>query len=108
MEHKKEKGHLIEKVLPESIAAELGIEPGDRLLSIGGNQIGDIFDYQYYMEDTYVEILIEKPDGGQWLLEVDKDEDEDLGVVFDNGLMDEYRSCHNMCISALLTRCRRD
>ncbi|MDE6816439.1 MAG: DUF512 domain-containing protein [Lachnospiraceae bacterium] len=98
MEHKKEKGHLIEKVLPESIAAELGIEPGDRLLSIGGNQIGDIFDYQYYMEDTYVEILIEKPDGGQWLLEVDKDEDEDLGVVFDNGLMDEYRSCHNRCI----------
>ena len=80
MEHKKEKGHLIEKVLPESIAAELGIEPGDRLLSIGGNQIGDIFDYQYYMEDTYVEILIEKPDGEQWLLQVDKEEDEGRGM----------------------------
>ena len=98
MEYKREKGHQIEKVLPNSIAAELGIEPGDRLLSIGGRKIEDIFDYQYYMEDTYVEILIEKPDGEQWLFEVDKDEDEDPGIVFENGLMDEYRSCHNKCI----------
>lgn len=98
MEYKREKGHQIEKVLPNSIAAELGIEPGDRLLSIGGRKIEDIFDYQYYMEDTYVEILIEKPDGEQWLFEVDKDEDEDPGIVFANGLMDEYRSCHNKCI----------
>ena len=65
MAHKREKGHQIEKVLPSSIAAELGIEPGDRLISIGGRKIEDIFDYQYYMEDTYVEILIEKPDGEQ-------------------------------------------
>ncbi len=98
MAHKREKGHQIEKVLPSSIAAELGIEPGDRLISIGGRKIEDIFDYQYYMEDTYVEILIEKPDGEQWLLQVDKEEDEDPGIVFENGLMDEYRSCHNKCI----------
>ena len=98
MKNSKQKGHIISKVLPGSIAMELEIRPGDRLLSINDEEIRDIFDYQYYMEDTYVEILIEKPDGGQWLLEVDKDEDEDLGVVFDNGLMDEYRSCHNRCI----------
>lgn len=96
--NKKQKGHLINQVLPESIAMELEIEAGDRVISINDNEIEDIFDYQFYVEDTYIEILIEKADGEQWVLEVEKEEDEDLGIVFDNGLMDEYRSCHNKCI----------
>lgn len=91
-------GHLIKEVLPGSIAAELEIEPGDRLLAINDETIEDIFDYQFYVEDSYIEILIEKQDGERWLLEVDKEEDEDLGIVFDNGLMDDYRSCRNKCI----------
>lgn len=95
---KKEKGHLIEKVEPGSIAEELEITKGDRLLAINDEEITDIFDYQYYVENEYLEVLVEKPDGEQWLLQVDKDEDEDLGIVFKNGLMDDYRSCHNKCI----------
>lgn len=95
---KKEKGHLIEKVEPGSIAEELEITKGDRLLAINDEEITDIFDYQYYVENEYFEVLVEKPDGEQWLLQVDKDEDEDLGIVFENGLMDDYRSCHNKCI----------
>ena len=98
MSNKKQKGHVIKKVHKGSIAMELEIEPGDRLLAINNEEIGDIFDYQYYVENEYIEILIEKPDGEQWLLEVDKEEDEDLGIEFENGLMDEYRSCHNKCI----------
>ncbi|MDE7334401.1 MAG: DUF512 domain-containing protein [Lachnospiraceae bacterium] len=94
----KQAGHLIQAVLPGSIGAELEIGPGDRLLAINDENIYDIFDYQYYVENEYIEILIEKPDGEQWLLEVDKEEDEDLGLVFKNGLMDEYRSCCNKCI----------
>ena len=94
----RQKGHLIKEVLPGSIAAELDIAAGDRLLAINNEIIEDIFDYQFYVEDTYIEILIEKSDGEQWVLEVDKDEDEDLGIIFDNGLMDDYRSCHNKCI----------
>ena len=90
--------HLIKDVLPGSIAEELEIESGDYLLAINNNEIEDIFDYQYYVEDTYIEILIEKQDKEQWILEVDKEEDEDLGIIFDNGLMDEYKSCHNKCI----------
>lgn len=95
---KKEKGHLIEKVEPGSIAEELEITKGDRLLAINDEEITDIFDYQYYVENEYLEVLVEKLDGEQWLLQVDKDEDEDLGIVFENGLMDDYRSCHNKCI----------
>lgn len=90
--------HLIKEVLPGSIAEELEIESGDYLLAINNQEIEDIFDYQYYVEDTYIEILIEKSDGEQWILEVDKEDDEDIGIVFDNGLMDDYRSCHNKCI----------
>ncbi len=98
MNGKRPKGHLIKEVLQGSIAEELEIKPGDRLLEINQQEITDIFDYQYYVEDEYIEILIEKPNKEQWLLEVDKDEDEDLGIVFENGLMDDYRSCHNKCI----------
>ena len=98
MKRKQQKGHLIKEVLPGSIAMELDIEPGDRLLSINQEEIEDIFDYQYFVENEYIEILIEKPNKEQWLLEVDKEEDEDLGIVFESGLMDDYRSCHNKCI----------
>ena len=95
---KKKTEHIIKKVLPGSIAEEMEIEPGDKLLQISGTDIEDIFDYQFLVQDDYIEVLIEKPDGEQWLLEVDKDFDEDLGIEFENGLMDDYRSCHNKCI----------
>ena len=90
--------HTVARVTAGSIAEELEIEAGDTLMEINGTKIEDIFDYQYQIENEYVELLVEKPDGEQWLLEVDKEEDEDLGLVFENGLMDEYRSCHNKCI----------
>ncbi len=90
--------HIIKSVLPGSIAWELEVEPGDRLVSIDGNEIGDVFDYHYYVNDEYLTILIRKPDGVEWELEIEKDEDEDLGIEFEQGLMDEYRSCRNKCI----------
>ena len=90
--------HIIDRVLEGSIAEELEIEAGDELVAINDQPIEDIFDYQYYVEDEYIEVLIRKPDGEEWLLEIDKDPDEDLGIVFENGLMDDYRSCHNKCI----------
>lgn len=90
--------HKIDRVVEDSIAMELGVEPGDLLLSINGMPVKDVFDYHYLLNDSYVEVLIQKPDGEEWLLEVDKDYGEDFGVVFANGLMDEYRSCSNKCI----------
>lgn len=94
----REKGHLIQAVEEGGIAEEMGIEPGDRLLEINGETVEDIFDYQYMIEEEYVEVLVAKPSGEEWLLEIDKDYEEDLGVTFDNGLMDDYRSCTNKCI----------
>ncbi len=90
--------HIVEAVEAGSIAEELEITAGDVLLEINGNKIEDIFDYQYHIQDEYIEVLIRKPSGEEWLLEIDKDYDEDLGICFENGLMDDYRSCHNKCI----------
>ena len=90
--------HRIKEVLPGSIAKELEIEPGDILLAINDVEIKDIFDYHYYVEDDYLVVLIEKQDGEQWELEIEKDEDEDLGIIFDQNLMDEYHSCRNKCM----------
>lgn len=92
------KKHLIENVIKDSIAYELDIESGDKLVSINNKEIQDIFDYHYLCEDEYLEILIEKNDGEEWLLEVEKDEDEELGLVFGDSLMDKYKSCHNKCV----------
>ena len=115
----KKKEHIVKTVKPGSIAEELEIAPGDKVLAIDNTEIEDIFDYQFLTQDTYIEMLVEKPDGEQWLLEIDKEFDEDMGIEFENGLMDEYRHCHNKCIfcftviaitnafSALSIRCRR-
>ena len=104
---KKQTGHLIERVLPDSIAGELEIEAGDRLIAVNGQEIEDIFDYQYLTEEEELEVLIRKPDGEEWLLEIEKDPDEDLGLVFPSGLMDEYRSCKNRCIFCFIDQMPR-
>lgn len=95
---KKKREHIVREVKAGSIAEEMEIEAGDKILAIDNTEIEDIFDYQFLVQDTYIEVLVEKPSGEQWLLEVDKEFDEDLGITFENGLMDDYRSCHNKCI----------
>ena len=90
--------HIVKSLMPGGIGEELGIEPGDKLLAINGNVIQDVFDYYYYEESEQLLLLIEKPDGEEWELEIEKDEDESLGIEFDQSLMDEYRSCRNKCM----------
>ena len=92
------KEHVIKEVYTGSIAEEMGIMPGDMLLKINDNEIEDVFDYRYLIKDEYVEVLIRKADGEEWLLEIDKEYDDDLGIEFENELMSEYRSCSNKCI----------
>ena len=95
---KKNFEHKISRVLPESIAEELEIEPGDVLLAVNDQPIEDVFDYHYYTNEEYLTVLIRKPDGEEWELEIEKEFEEDLGIEFESSLMDEYRSCRNKCI----------
>ena len=94
----KEHLHVIASVEPGSIAEELELEAGDILLEINGNKIEDVFDYHYLMNEEYVEILVRKANGEEWELEIEKEFEEDLGVSFENGMMDDYRHCTNKCI----------
>ena len=90
--------HIIKSIEPGSIAEEMELVPGDELLTVNGEKIEDVFDYHYQINDTYIELGIRRTNGEEWVLEIDKEYDEDLGIVFENSLMDEYRSCRNNCV----------
>ena len=94
---KKIKGHKISAVEPGSIAWELELEPGDELLTINGNEIEDIFDYEYWIDSEAVTLLVRKADGEEWELDIENG-GEDLGLTFENGLMSDYKTCCNKCI----------
>ena len=93
----KYQGHKIMAVTPGSIAEELELEPGDVLLTIDGEEIEDIFDYDYMTDSESFVMTIQKKNGEEWELEIESG-GEDLGLTFENGLMSEYRSCRNKCI----------
>lgn len=90
--------HIVTSVAPGSIADQLEIEKGDELLKINGKEIKDVFDYHYLVNDEYLVLLIRKENGEEWELEIEKDYEEDLGIDFNEGLMDQYRSCRNKCV----------
>ena len=90
--------HVITAVEPGSIAEECGLEPGDRIARINGNEIEDIFDYQYYIQEDFLEVQVLTKDDEECTLEIEKEEDEDLGIEFESSLMDEYHSCCNKCV----------
>ena len=92
------KKHLIKEVVENSIADQLEITSGDYLLSIDGQEIKDIFDYHLLSESSELTIEIEDSDGEIWEIDIEKDEDQDLGFIFENDLLDEYKSCTNKCI----------
>lgn len=94
----KETKNIIEDIILGSIAEELEIEPGDILLSINESKVKDVIDYKYLVSDDYLKVEIQKPDGEIWELEIEKDFDEDLGIIFTNPLIDKAKSCRNKCM----------
>nr|WP_290221973.1 TIGR03279 family radical SAM protein [Trichocoleus desertorum] len=88
---------LITKVLPDSIAAEIGFEPGDRLVSINGQKPRDLIDYQFLCADEVLELEVLDAKGKSHEVEIEKDFDEDLGLEFDTALFDGLIQCNNRC-----------
>ena len=89
---------LIKEVLEYSAAFEAGIRAGDSLLLVNGSKIGDIFDYQFECADTEIDITVLHEDGSEETYLIEKSEDEDPGLIFEDGIMDDYRRCRNKCI----------
>lgn len=93
-----DKGHTIKKIAVGSIAEELELESGDRVIGVNNQAIEDVFDYHYLINDEYIELAVLKKSGEEWILEIEKDAEEDLGITFESSLMDDYHSCSNKCI----------
>ena len=88
----------IQDVEKKSPAARKHIRAGDTLLSINGNEITDVLDYRFYMQTEKAELLLQTAKGKQRVVHVRKEEDEDLGLIFETYLMDKQRRCTNQCI----------
>ena len=81
----------------DSLADELGLVPGDKILSVNGMELRDIIDLSFAFADEEIEMLVEHADGEQELFEFDKDYDEELGVEFESAVFDGIRHCANKC-----------
>ena len=88
---------VILRVLEGSIAEELELVPGDKILAVNDMPLRDIIDFSFAMADEEIELLVEHADGEQELIEFDKDYDEDFGVEFERAVFDGIRSCANHC-----------
>lgn len=88
---------IILRVLEGSIAEELELVPGDKILSVNDMPLRDIIDFSFAMADEEIELLVEHANGEQELITFDKDYDEDFGVEFERAVFDGIRPCANHC-----------
>ncbi|MBH8575449.1 TIGR03279 family radical SAM protein [Nostocaceae cyanobacterium CENA369] len=87
----------ITKVLPDSIAAEIGFEAGDAIVAINGTHPRDLIDYQFLCADEVLELEVLDASGKSHQIEIEKDYDEDLGLEFETALFDGLMQCNNRC-----------
>lgn len=89
---------IISEVIKGSIAEKKKIGAGDTLISINGNEINDVLDYRFYINDTKLVLSLKTAEGKSKLAMIRKNEFEDIGLEFETYLMDKQRSCKNKCI----------
>ncbi|MFW6269788.1 MAG: DUF512 domain-containing protein [Bacillota bacterium] len=86
------------KVQPESIAEEMNIEAGDKLIEINGQAIRDYIDFQYMTSDDFFTLLVKKADGQVWELEIERQAGEILGIELNGIIYDNLKLCRNNCL----------
>ena len=95
----KKNGGIISKVYPDTIAWEIGLETGDKILAINQTPLRDLIDLEFLWADQEIELLVEKNINGQEeIIFIEKDYDEILGVEFSSAVFDGIRHCHNNCL----------
>ena len=89
---------IIKEVLKDSIAEELEFQPEEEILAINGEKLEDFIQYRYLMMSEEVEIHIKRLNGEEEIIEIEKDFEEDLGVVFTSAVFNGIKPCLNKCI----------
>lgn len=85
------------KIYKGSLAEELSLKIGDKILSVNGQKLMDIIDLSFALADEDIDMLVEHKDGTQEMIEFSKDCDEKLGVEFASAVFDNIRRCANKC-----------
>lgn len=98
MESRRDTRHIVKSVALGSIADEMELKAGDEILRINGKKMKDVIDYHYLIHDEFLTLIVVKKDGEEWELEIEKEYEDDLGIEFEDGLMDQYQTCRNRCI----------
>ena len=89
-------GVLISEVAPESLAAELELAPDDRIVRINGRVVRDYLDFRFQTAgETDLLLQVKKPSGETWEIEVEREEGEDFGLMFEQIVP---RQCANECL----------
>lgn len=89
---------IVNSVLKNSIADELEIQKGDEIISIDGNKMIDMIDYNFYCKTDFLTLEVKKTNGDIEEIELEKDYDEDLGIIFESAVFDKVKPCLNHCI----------
>ncbi len=89
---------IVSKVEEGSIAEELEIEPGDEIVSVDDTKMLDMIDYNFLCKSEELTLEIKKQNGETEIIELEKDYDEDLGIVFESAVFDKVKPCLNKCI----------
>ena len=87
----------IAEIESNSLAEEIGLEVGDKILEINGQVPHDLIDLSFQMADEEIEILVEHQDGEKEIIAFEKEIDEELGVKFESAV-DKIRQCKNHCV----------
>ncbi len=95
-------GAVVAAVRPDSIAADVGLFPGDRLLTLNGRRPRDILEYKWLLAATTVQLRVVRPSGEEFLYDIEKPEEEELGLTFTAPVFDGVRTCRNRCIFCFL------
>ena len=102
-----ENNRRISEVQKGSIADDLGIAPGDILLSIDGEEVRDIFDYRMRVLAEQLTVTFLLRDGTLFEAQIEKDEDDELGLSFEEPLLDKCTSCRNKCVFCFIDQLPR-
>lgn len=85
----------VSEVLQGSLAADAGIEPGDRILAVNGCEVRDSIDFQFLAAEERITINLERQDGSQKALCFVRGQDQSFGLTFRPF---PVKRCRNKCI----------